>query len=167
MLVSILENLTTVSNENQSMSRGKEWSKHRGKQVKDSEMRVLATFTTQQGSCSTGPGALVASGRTYLSSWGLGGNVGLLSQRPWIRNLPILGAHTVSVLRQKSANPLKSQRRNTLSFGAHTGSSAGAALASAWSCSVWLVVPTGIWILYNILMSQHTVLLSFFSRLKM
>ena len=33
-----------------------------------SEMRVLATFTTQQGSCSTGPGALVASGRTYLSS---------------------------------------------------------------------------------------------------
>lgn len=53
-----------------------------GKQVKDSEMRVLAMFTTQQGSCSTGPGALVASGQTYLSSRGLGGNVDLFSQRP-------------------------------------------------------------------------------------
>uniref|UniRef100_A0AC11DE66 Uncharacterized protein n=1 Tax=Ovis aries TaxID=9940 RepID=A0AC11DE66_SHEEP len=32
----------------------------------------------------------------------------------WLRNLSILGARTVSVLRQKSANPLKSQRTGNI-----------------------------------------------------
>lgn len=39
-------------------------------------------FTTQQGSCSAGSGALVASEQTCLSSRGLGDNVDLFSQRP-------------------------------------------------------------------------------------
>lgn len=132
-----------------------------GKQVKDSEMRVLAVFTTQQRSRSTGPGARAASGRTCLSSRGLADNVDSFSQRPVAPKLVHSRCTYSECSEAEVSKPFKEPENRYVCFAGHTRS---AVQKQPRRCTTGRA--PGIWILWNSLMSQHTVLLSFFSRLK-
>lgn len=90
--------------------------------MKDSEMRVLAVFTTQQRSRSTGPGARAASGRTCLSSRGLADNVDSFSQRPVAPKLVHSRCTYSECSEAEVSKPFKEPENRYVCFAGHTRS---------------------------------------------